>query len=112
MTARSPIAAMIDAAGLRCTLCNTPSSVGCACWARCGRCGWSYEAGKECRNPTCVVETAIAAFADDIAYRVLASVPVSKRLQLSLRAAIRREAAETLRVVYEAKERAKGPCQP
>jgi hypothetical protein len=50
--ALSPIEALIDLADLRCTICDAPKSVGCDCWTKC-HCGWSFQAGTECRNPKC-----------------------------------------------------------
>jgi hypothetical protein len=46
----SPIERLIDASGLRCTVCGRPRGDGCSCWIEC-RCGWSYERGGACRNP-------------------------------------------------------------
>lgn len=47
--ARTPIVTMIDRAGLRCTVCDTPQG-GCDCWSECS-CGWSFRKGQTCRNP-------------------------------------------------------------
>jgi hypothetical protein len=46
---RKPIERLIDAAGLRCTVCGAPMGR-CACWTRCP-CGWCYRKGDRCRNP-------------------------------------------------------------
>lgn len=35
---------------VRCTLCNTQGMGNCDCWVKCGKCGWSFEKGAECRN--------------------------------------------------------------
>lgn len=46
---RSPIARMIDAADLRCTVCGARRG-GCDCWTQC-QCGWSFRKEGKCRNP-------------------------------------------------------------
>lgn len=45
----SPIDRMIDAAELRCTVCNAPRGK-CDCWSECA-CGWSFLKSDKCRNP-------------------------------------------------------------
>lgn len=47
---RSPIARLVDAGDLRCTICNKPRGT-CGCWATCTECGWFFEEGTKCRNP-------------------------------------------------------------
>lgn len=46
---------LFDRADMKCTVCNTPCSIGCTCWKKCAipGCKWSYRntAGQKCRNP-------------------------------------------------------------
>lgn len=46
----SPLEAIFGKMDMRCTLCDSPQSVGCSCWERCS-CGWSAMRGFQCSNP-------------------------------------------------------------
>jgi hypothetical protein len=46
---KTPIDAMLDKVDWRCTVCKTPSRIGCNCWTRCD-CGYSYRTGTRRRN--------------------------------------------------------------
>lgn len=106
----SPIERLIDQS-MRCTICGQPR--GCGCWEDCKKCGWSFEAGKECRNPAHVVEDAcdqltalvVAEVVDDMREKYpQAMKAASGGFQKTLRAVVSRRVKATLMVVYEAKK--------
>jgi hypothetical protein len=43
---------MIDSS-VKCSICGKAGYMTCDCWAKCVRCGWAFEAQKECRNREC-----------------------------------------------------------
>lgn len=45
----SPIERLIDASGMRCTICKAAMGT-CDCWEKCS-CGWSALKGEVCHNP-------------------------------------------------------------
>ena len=49
MPSRTPIERLIDAAPMRCTLCQQPAGT-CQCWEACS-CGYSTRRSTPCRNP-------------------------------------------------------------
>jgi len=105
----SPIDSLIDRASLKCTICSAPAGT-CSCWTKC-RCGISYPAGGECRNPDHQLEKVCEELASGLASQVLHEIRhaypepmkhASGGFQKTLKALIKRHAKATLMDVYKA----------
>ena len=99
----SPIERMIDrSSNMKCTKCGQP--FGCACWEKC-ECGWSFEAGKTCRNPKHVIvdasEKLAASIATDVINDLASMKKLDPRFRVTLSNLIEKRAKEHLLIVYE-----------
>jgi hypothetical protein len=70
--APSPIERLIDASGLRCTVCGAPKGA-CQCWVEC-RCGRAYLRGEACGNPIHEREREAQTVAEAVAASVISEV--------------------------------------